>query len=141
MNPRANLRAVFGAMLVTGITIACSGAAAAPANRPAPPSASQPAAVSQASGDVEAGKRTFVEAGCAACHVAPGVPEARGTLGPNLAGFAGRRQIAGVVPNSAENLARWLANPQAVKPGTAMPSLNLSQQQVAELAAYLQALR
>jgi cytochrome c oxidase subunit 2 len=42
---------------------------------------------------------------------------------------------------SAENLARWLRNPQAVKPGNLMPNLNLSDQDIAALVAYLESLK
>jgi cytochrome c1 len=78
----------------------------------------------------------IVETVCAACHTVAGT-SAQGTLGPELTGFAGRPQIAGVLENNEENLRTWLSNPPAAKPGTAMPNLGLTQEQIGSLVAYL----
>ncbi len=59
--------------------------------------------------------------GCGVCHVIPGVPGAKGMVGPNLTGLANRDRIAGgAIENTEENLRAWLKNPQALKPGTSM---------------------
>lgn len=85
-----------------------------------------------ASGD---GKKLFVAKGCTACHVAPGIPEAVGTIGPSLAGVASRPTIAGGnLPTSAENIKKWLKDPAAVKPDTQMPNLALTDAEVEALA-------
>jgi cytochrome c1 len=63
-----------------------------------------------------------------ACHVIPGVPGARGMVGPPLTMFARRAYIAGQLPNEPDNLLRWLQDPQAVEPGTAMPNLGVGPQ-------------
>jgi cytochrome c oxidase subunit 2 len=48
---------------------------------------------------------------------------------------------AGALENTPANLARWLANPQAVKPGNHMPDLRLPDADVRALVAYLEALQ
>jgi cytochrome c1 len=100
-----------------------------------------PAPAKETRGDASAGKQLIVAKGCGACHVVPGVPEAKGTIGPNLTGFASRPQIAGAVQNTPDNLRRWLADPPAVKQGTQMPKIGLSEAEVENLAAYLYTLR
>src|SRR5215208_4600977 len=82
--------------------------------------------VSVGEGDPQAGRRLMIEKGCGACHTARGVPEATGSIGPALTGIASRPKIADTLPNTPENMKRWMANPPAVKPGTTMPSLGLS---------------
>jgi cytochrome c oxidase subunit 2 len=63
------------------------------------------------------------------------------TIGPNLTHLARRKEIGGgVLQNSPDNLRRWLKNPQAIKPGCKMPNFNLSDEQVQQLAAYLESL-
>ena len=95
-------------------------------------------------GAAATGKQLFVSKGCIACHRAPGVPEAQGTIGPNLRGEGdptGHPQIAGAIPNTPENMVRWLLNPPAVKPGTAMPNLGLTQDEAQSLAAFVETLK
>lgn len=87
---------------------------------------------------VEAGL-AIMESTCAGCHLVEGTA-AQGNVGPELTNFANNDQIAGVVPNTEENLRAWLANPQDVKPGTAMPNLGLSQGEIDALVAYLNTL-
>lgn len=81
--------------------------------------------------------------GCGGCHTIPGVPAANGNIGPNLAGVASRSTIAaGAVPNNgSDDLKRWIANPPAVKPGTAMPNLGLTDDEAGKIAAYLETLK
>lgn len=92
-------------------------------------------------GDPEIGARVIVEIGCGVCHVIPGVPGPRGTVGPSLAGFANRAFIAGVVPNRPALLTEWVGNAPALAPDTAMPDLPLSEQEARDVAAYLSTLR
>ena len=75
--------------------------------------------------------------GCGSCHVVPGVREAVGTVGPPLTDFGRRGFIAGELPNNADNLIRWIMDPQEVEPGTAMPDLGVSEAQARDIAAYL----
>lgn len=90
-------------------------------------------------GDPQRGMELVVNGACAGCHAIEGTA-AQGAVGPALTGFASREQIAGVVENTPENLAAWLANPPAVKPGTLMPNLNLSQADITHIVAYLETL-
>jgi cytochrome c1 len=85
------------------------------------------------------GVKYMLQFGCGSCHVVPNIPGASGQIGPPLAGVAERKQIAGgAVPNnSPADLAAWIMDPPALKPGTAMPKLNLTQDQAAAVAAYL----
>lgn len=88
-------------------------------------------------GDVEQGRRVITSAGCGACHVIPGIHAANGLVGPPLYFFSRRTMIAGELPNTPDNLVRWIMNPPSVEPGTAMPDLGLSDQQARDAAAYL----
>jgi cytochrome c oxidase subunit II len=90
---------------------------------------------------VAQGAQLFTSGACLTCHTVRGTPAA-GKMGPDLTHFGSRKTIAAnTLPNTPENLALWLRNPQAVKPGNLMPNLNLSDQDVAALVAYLQSLR
>jgi cytochrome c len=75
------------------------------------------------------------------CHTIPGIYTARGVVGPPLYFFGRRTMVAGELPNTPENLVRWLRNPPGVEPGTAMPNLGLSDQQAQDIAAYLYTLQ
>ena len=78
---------------------------------------------------------------CVACHAVKGTP-AQGTIGPNLTHFASRDKFAGFMfDRTDENLRAWLEDPPARKPGSKMPDLNLNEQQISALVAYLQSLR
>lgn len=57
---------------------------------------------------------------------------------PDLSGFSSRKMIAGVLENTPENLARWLRDPDSVKPGTTMPNLYLSDVEIQILVEHLQ---
>ncbi len=87
------------------------------------------------------GQQLFAAKGCVGCHVvtAVGAPT---MVGPNLAGVGDRTHIAGGwLPNTDENMARWLGNPQAVKVGVLMPNLGLTDDEITALVAYLRSLR
>ncbi len=85
------------------------------------------------------GEQAFV-AHCAACHAVRGT-EAGGILGPDLTHLMGRHTIAaGLLPNTPGNLAAWIADSQALKPGSRMPSLALSGRDLNAVVTYLQTL-
>jgi len=87
------------------------------------------------------GQQAFLGGACVGCHTINGT-QAQGKVGPNLTHFASRKMFAGAtLDNTPENLARWLANPQAVKPGNKMPDLNLTDTQISELVAFLESLK
>jgi cytochrome c1 len=79
--------------------------------------------------------------GCGSCHTIPGVTGARGLVGPPLLWWSRRTFIAGELPNTPENLVRWIRDPQSVEPQTAMPALGLSDAEARDVAAYLYTLR
>lgn len=88
------------------------------------------------------GKELFLgSAGCYACHTIQGT-QAQAKVGPNLTHFASRNLIAAFLPNTSENLHRWLTDPAEVKPYTKMVlPRKLSGEEVAALVAYLQTLQ
>jgi len=87
------------------------------------------------------GKQFFFQATCPQCHTIYGTP-AEATIGPDLTHFARRKEIgAGVIENTPENLALWLKDPQALKPGCKMPDFKLSDEHLKQLVAYLETLK
>ena len=111
-------------------------------------------------GDAERG-RALISTGagaCMGCHMINGNPVMMGVVGPNLTHVATRSTIAGgLFPNDTKHLARWIKNARAMKPGILMPTLGkgetdpvtkaavpatgLTDEQIADLVAYLQALK
>jgi cytochrome c oxidase subunit 2 len=91
----------------------------------------------------QAGKQVFENHPlCVGCHTLRGIPRAVGHTGPDLTHVASRPYIAGgTLANTPHNLARWLSDPPAIKPGTVMRELNLSPSDVDALVAYLQTLK
>jgi cytochrome c oxidase subunit 2 len=88
-----------------------------------------------------AGRQAFLSSTCATCHAIAGTP-AFATRGPNLTHVGSRRDLAaGAVPNTDDNMMRWILNPQSIKPGTQMPASTLSPQQLTALVAYLRSLK
>lgn len=92
-------------------------------------------------GNAHRGAAVISQYRCGACHYIPGIHNARGMVGPPLMFFGQRTFIAGEVPNSPENLVRWIRSPKSIEPGTAMPELGLSEQEARDAAAYLYTLR
>jgi cytochrome c2 len=88
------------------------------------------------------GRAIIGQKGCTGCHTIPGF-SAGGNIGPNLSGVASRPKIAGgaVTNNGPEDLAKWVINPPADKPGTAMPVLGLTEDEANKVAAYLELLK
>jgi cytochrome c oxidase subunit 2 len=100
----------------------------------------QPAAPPTAPQAVK-GLALFEQSSCVSCHSIGGT-DARARVGPDLTHFASRRQIgAGIASNTPENLRRWLADPQEVKPGAKMPNFKLTDEQLGQLVAYFEGLR
>lgn len=88
-------------------------------------------------GDSHEGRRLIGKYGCGSCHVVPGLREARGKVGPDLTAFKRRIYIGGRIANEPENLIRWIEDPQALAPGTAMPNLGISREEARDIAAFL----
>lgn len=98
-------------------------------------------AVPMEGGDPDAGRRALDDHGCGTCHTIPGVRSAWGMVGPPLDAWSRRGFIAGALANTPENLVRWILDPQAVEPGTLMPSTGLTPGGARDVAAYLFSLR
>jgi cytochrome c2 len=92
-------------------------------------------------GDPARGALAIRQYGCGACHRIPGIPGARGVVGPPLDRMSERGYLGGVLANTPENLIRWLRNPPAVDPTTAMPDVGLSEAEARDMAAYLHTLK
>jgi len=82
----------------------------------------------------------FLSSSCVMCHAIGGTP-AGSRIGPDLTHLASRRTIAaGTLPNTRGNLAGWIVNPQAIKPGVRMPSTRLDSDDFQALLTYLETL-
>ncbi len=92
-------------------------------------------------GDADRGKADIQKFSCGSCHAIPGVQGAEGRVAPPLDLFARRSFVGGEVPNTPENLVRWIRDPKSIEPGTAMPTLGVSEQQARDIAAYLYTLK
>lgn len=87
------------------------------------------------------GKEIIRHYGCDACHSIPGIAGARGQVGPPLDNIASRAYLAGRLPNTPQNLMRWIRAPQEIAPGTAMPNLGVTERDGRDIAAFLYTLR
>jgi cytochrome c oxidase subunit 2 len=109
-------------------------------------------------GDAANGAKLVISnGGCLACHAIKGNPMMIGNIGPNLTHVATRTTIgAGLFPNDGHHLARWIKNARAMKPGVLMNTIGageydpilkqtmksgLTDQQIADIVAYLQTLK
>ena len=88
-------------------------------------------------GNARSGRDTIRKYGCYACHTIDGVPGARGLIGPPLDGISNREFIAGELPNTPENLMRWIQHPRQVEAHTVMPEMGVTEQDSRDIAAYL----
>jgi cytochrome c2 len=98
-------------------------------------------AITVPGGDPDRGRELIASFGCGSCHTIPGIEGADAVVGPPLTDMGRREYIAGNLPNEPPNMIRWLVDPQAVEPGTAMPNLGISERQARHMAAYLYTLR
>lgn len=92
---------------------------------------------SVAGGNPALGRAAIQHYGCGSCHTINGINSANSLVGPPLTDFYKRHYIAGNLPNEAENLIRWIINPQLIEPGTAMPNLGVTEADARNIAAYL----
>lgn len=90
-----------------------------------------------AGGDPARGERALVRYGCGSCHLIPGVAAAQGLTGPPLTYWADRQYVAGRVRNEPGALVRWIRDPKAIDPETAMPDLGVTDADARDMAAYL----
>lgn len=113
-----------------------------PPDRYAAWAAAQAANAPQPSDDLAVrGMQVFERSTCANCHMVRGT-SATGLLAPDLTHLMSRQTIAaGVLPNDAADLTRWIRDPGAVKPGTTMPAVPLTTPDLQALVAWLTTLR
>jgi len=98
----------------------------------------QPARANDA---ISRGQRIFQTTACINCHAVAGTV-ANGRFGPDLTHLMSRETIgAGAARNTSENLRLWIRNPGALKPGCLMPAMEMSDQEVDAITAYLQTLQ
>jgi cytochrome c oxidase subunit 2 len=87
----------------------------------------------------KAGEEVFLR--CQACHAITGTASAQipgVKIGPDLTNFGSRKYLgAGVRPNTPENFAAWVKNPSSIKPGSLMPNLGLTDEEIAHVSSYL----
>lgn len=88
-----------------------------------------------------AGGEFITTIACGGCHTIRGT-SLTGVKGPDLTHFGSRSTIASVtLPNTPENLTRWLNDPAAIKPEALMPRIALPPERVAQVVAYLEELK
>jgi cytochrome c2 len=97
----------------------------------------EPGSAAPLQGNAERGKIALTQYACHACHMIPGVTGSEVYVGRPLEGLAGRRFIAGNVPNNQANLVRWIRNPKQIDPFTAMPVMGVSEADAIDMSAYL----
>jgi cytochrome c oxidase subunit II len=99
-----------------------------------------PAAAPQ-SDAVAQGRKQFETQACINCHAVNG-SVANGRFGPDLTHLMSRETLAsGAMPNTPENLARWIDDPDTFKHGSLMPSMHLTKTQIDQITAYLVTLK
>lgn len=87
------------------------------------------------------GQTVFMHNACINCHTVAGTV-ATGRFGPDLTHLASRDTIAsGAIPNSAENLRKWIDDPNSMKPGSLMPAMHLNSHDLDAITVYLTQLR
>ena len=89
---------------------------------------------------VIAGRQVFETTACINCHTVRGTV-ANGRFGPDLTHLMSRATIAsGAADNTPENLRLWIENPDAIKPGSLMPAMKLSDNDLDALVRYMRSL-
>jgi cytochrome c1 len=87
--------------------------------------------------DARRGAIALHQYACTSCHRIPGLVGAMAHVGPPLEGIASRKYLAGRLPNTPENLVRWIRDPKSVSPATLMPNLDVTEAHARDIAAYL----
>ncbi len=86
------------------------------------------------------GAQIFANSPCTTCHAITGV--SKGYIGPDLTHMASRHTLAaGLFPNDPDHLAKWIIDPEAMKPGAEMPGFGIGRDQLHDLVAYLESLK
>jgi cytochrome c2 len=88
-------------------------------------------------GDPHRGVAAINRYGCGSCHTIGGITSAHGLVGPPLTGLRDRMYVAGILPNTPDDLIHWIRDPKTLDPKTAMPSLGVTQHDATDIAAYI----
>jgi cytochrome c len=88
-------------------------------------------------GNAQRGAAVIARLECVACHVISGIPGAPAHTGPELDDYALRPYVAGKFPNDPDTLVRFIRNPPALAPLTAMPAVPMTDQDARDIAAFL----
>ena len=118
------MRRIILPLLAAALSAACREG-----ERPQPPAV--PA------GDARLGRLALDRHDCGVCHVIPGIVHSPGQVGPSLKGFARRPHLAGKFPNQPQFVMRWIMDPPAMAPHTAMPAVGVPAAEARDMAAYL----
>jgi len=87
------------------------------------------------------GRKVFFDNSCVNCHTVRGT-SAQGKFGPDLTHLMSRQTLAaGAAPNTPEKLRAWVRDPQAAKVGCLMPNMQMTDEEVDQVVAYLQTLK
>ncbi|CAN5118652.1 cytochrome c oxidase subunit II [soil metagenome] len=90
---------------------------------------------------VKAGRDLFLNTSCVNCHAVRGTM-AKGTYAPDLTHLMSRQTLAsGMIPNTPENLKKWVVNPNSIKPGCLMPGFALKDSEMNLVIDYLKTLK
>ncbi len=90
-----------------------------------------------ADGNHQQGPDLIIRYGCFSCHVINGIRRANGRVGPKLQDIKEQIYIGGVLANSPENMVEWIKNPLRFSAETAMPDLDVPDQDARDISAYL----
>ena len=134
--------AALMAASLTGLNRGNGGNGTSPPNSPMTrmETAAQPA-VSPQGINAHDGKLVFERQACINCHTVAGTV-ANGRYGPDLTHLMSRETLAaGAMPNTPENLKKWIDDPNSFKPGSLMPAMHLTDRQDAQITAYLLTLK
>ena len=100
-----------------------------------------PAAAPPLQPDAARGRIALAQYACQSCHIIPGVTGPRVYVGRALDDLAARKYIAGTLPNTRDNLVRWIRDPKGIDPHTPMPVLGVTERDARDMTAYLLTLR
>jgi cytochrome c1 len=92
-------------------------------------------------GRVRQGPAAVGKYGCSTCHTIPDIAGATGTVGPPLERIAIRQYLGGHLPNTPDNMLKWIQHPQTIDPQNVMPDLGVTDQDARDIAALLYTLR
>jgi cytochrome c len=92
-------------------------------------------------GNPQRGAVLMLRYGCGGCHRVPGIMGAVGKGAPSLEHLAQEAYISGNLPNTPENVMRWIQFPHSILPKTKMPDMGVSSTDARDITTYLWSLR